>query len=149
MTSMAAHLENHPTLAPASMMLVGGVWQCRASGVFARRMTKRAAVTWMQRHGFGPDGTPIATPADIEAAAKVMAYADRYVANRGIRPTFPALWACDRTVLDAWPVIDTNHPRPTISTEVAHFTSRALAIAAVVAAEAKHASVIATNRGAR
>lgn len=146
--AIAIHLQNHPATVYAGMTLVEGVWQCRAPGAFARRLTRRAAVAWMQRHGFNPDGSPIATAADIEAAAKVMAYADRHVTNRGLKPTFPALWACDRPVLDAWPVVDTSHPNPLIRTEIAHFTSRALARAAVAAAEAKHASVIATNRGA-
>lgn len=130
----------------AGLTLVEGVWQCRAPGAFARRLTRRAAATWLRNQGYNPDGSPIATPADIEAAARVMAYADRHVANRGLKPTFPALWACDRPVLDAWPVIDTNHPNPTIKSEVAHFTSRALALAAVAAAETKYANVITAQR---
>lgn len=144
--ALAIHLQNHPATVYAGMTLVDGVWQCRAPGAFARRMTRRAAVAWMQRQGFNPDGSPIATPADIEAAAKVMAYADRHVANRGLAPTFPALWARDRPVLDAWPVVDANHNFPTIKNEIAHFTSRALAQAAVTAAEQKYAAMIAAQR---
>jgi hypothetical protein len=129
------------------MVEIDGVWQCRAPGEFARRLTRKGAASWLAKRGLNPDGTPIATPADTEAAAKVMAYADRHVANRGLKPTFPALWPCDRTVLDAWPVVDVNHPNPTIKTEIAHFTTRALAMAAVAAAEAKHADVITAQRG--